>query len=600
MAQTAVVFTCLEDIDDFFSKKELNKEDFVFYSTHGSVVDELEFRNIHCQELVATLDMDFLDQSYEEAEEVVEELLTEMNIQFAERILKTIDCGKLNLFKSIYGYLMRIDYMVLLRLEKAFQLIATEDQVQNWVIYQTVPQSYLRIHPNLFEQALTSALNLPSKFMSFKNSVKKDSLSSKINYVFKRLKYEPFYFIQKFFEEKHKAQWSPHAEDKKNVFVFEPKYDLKFILDDSNYRKSFQFCVWPQAGDKISKLADTSLPENLHERVRNMSSDQISRPLNYLQRQFVSNMITDFKTSYQSYLKPLLHVSTCHRKKAFDLAVWDTPTSSWEKSLLNEFFMANGVPVIGAQHGGCYGYQDLGQVHFYNDFERCTTFLSYGFNEQDLVELYPDSRPLCEIEAVGSSRIKKSQLNKGEAIDVLFPLNNAHPLSVLSSNNRPDVVTQYQRALLTALNGLALNCAVSTLPIPNDQNTSVFRFLQGLKAIRIFKGDLFINILNNYQIGAVVIERPSTQLLEVVGRDMEIFILKDPVYPFSDKALAMLEKRAHCCDSTDQMIVLLEQWSKGSLKSKRDDEFFEHFAFKNGSKEKILQCFMRETGLCSS
>ena len=79
---------------------------------------------------------------------------------------------------------------------------------------------------------------------------------------------------------------------------------------------------------------------------------------------------------------------------------------------------------------------------------------------------------------------------------------------------------------------------------------------------------------------AIVSEYPSSPMFEVIGLDTEIFQLSAPNLPFSKEALELLTRRVHWFEEIDHMLEMLELWTNGSLKSKRDLAFYNKFSSK--------------------
>ena len=94
--------------------------------------------------------------------------------------------------------------------------------------------------------------------------------------------------------------------------------------------------------------------------------------------------------------------------------------------------------------------------------------------------------------------------------------------------------------------------------------------------------------LKENHVRAIVSEYPSSPMFEVIGLDTEIFQLSAPNLPFSKEALELLTRRVHWFEEIDHMLEMLELWTNGSLKSKRDLAFYNKFLFKKNTDSLIL------------
>jgi hypothetical protein len=75
----------------------------------------------------------------------------------------------------------------------------------------------------------------------------------------------------------------------------------------------------------------------------------------------------------------------------------------------------------------------------------------------------------------------------------------------------------------------------------------------------------------------VIIEYPSTPLLDVLGIDCDLFIFNDPVNPITKKARAMLEKRAYIVNNIDQLDSLFNLFIENKLEKRRDATFYNYY-----------------------
>ena len=98
----------------------------------------------------------------------------------------------------------------------------------------------------------------------------------------------------------------------------------------------------------------------------------------------------------------------------------------------------------------------------------------------------------------------------------------------------------------------------------------------------------FETCLEQYDVRAVVIEFPSTPLLEAIGKDIEIFLMADPVLSFSQEALSLLKKRVHYFEEIKELQRALIEWKDGDLPPLRDQTFYHKYLFRENTEALIL------------
>ena len=87
----------------------------------------------------------------------------------------------------------------------------------------------------------------------------------------------------------------------------------------------------------------------------------------------------------------------------------------------------------------------------------------------------------------------------------------------------------------------------------------------------------------------IVLELLSTTLYEVLSHDIEIFLFIRETDNLTKKAQELLEKRVYICYSFKEFQVKFLKYFNGTLKSKRNNEFYDYYVSKENTKSKILQ-----------
>ena len=85
------------------------------------------------------------------------------------------------------------------------------------------------------------------------------------------------------------------------------------------------------------------------------------------------------------------------------------------------------------------------------------------------------------------------------------------------------------------------------------------------------------DFLKLYHPRLIVIEFPSTPLLDVLGIDCDLFIFDDPVFPITKKARIMLEKRAYFINNNEQLYSLFNLFIENKLEKRRDATFYNYY-----------------------
>ena len=146
----------------------------------------------------------------------------------------------------------------------------------------------------------------------------------------------------------------------------------------------------------------------------------------------------------------------------------------------------------------------------------------------------------------------------------------------------------YQREIVKCLDSLA-NVTVCIKPVLNysDNKCSTIEIFKKLKNVQILQGLTFIQCLNKFAIKAVVMEFPSTPLFEVIGKDVDIFLLADPILPFSSDALYLLKKRVYFFEDLHELKSSLMQYLVGDLPILRNNEFYNKYGTRSQAKNHL-------------
>ena len=308
-----------------------------------------------------------------------------------------------------------------------------------------------------------------------------------------------------------------------------------------------------------------------------------------------NNFQKDFMVNMEEYLKPLMILNRLHSENHIELTIWGNSPVNDSRALLVEYLLKDEVPVIGMQHGATYGIQDVGASHFDCDFDCCTDFLTYGFNASDLRQTYPERRVSCKIIPVGTTKEYDMRTlgnrKRKKRVDIVYVPDIIRSVTLDVNWEKPHIRSDCARKILKTLDEFKeLKVVVKPMVGWSDKNCSVIELMKSLKHIKILKHITLMEFFRKYDVGAAVLDKPGTALLEMIGLDVEIFLKLSPsLFPFNKDALHLLKKRAHCFENVGDLLEDLRSWNGGRLHSLRNREFYQKHVYRENSKEIILK-----------
>lgn len=375
------------------------------------------------------------------------------------------------------------------------------------------------------------------------------------------------------------------SRDRKTVLLYDELYNLKslgkrrlnynILHYKSNARAPFGFIA-----EYNGARSGISLPKI--DFIQENQSEPAARIL-------LKDIKEDFLKNVVAYTKSILFLDDLNRRHPISLGIWGTPPIVKQKALLFEYLRSRGIKVLGAQHGCVYG--DSNQPwDFDSDFKRCDYYASYGFEESDLRNIYPDKEINTKILPVGMAE-SKMKTRKKITIDILFPITCS--ISMLQGEMTriaSHKLTERQLAILEFLNSLTgMNIYIKPFRNTDLDNLSVLSELKDMKNLKVVSNVHLEVFLYKFHPKAVVIELSSQPLFEVLGLDTEIFLMDNPMSPYGERALSELKRRVHYSEDTDEIIAKMDLFIKGKLERKRDETFYNHFVHKGKTEDNVLK-----------
>lgn len=570
----------LHSIDDakhcMHNRMNANK---ILWSTNASVGVYLKEKyGLECHCLSEFLFSNELICMMDKSSQIVDKVLAQLDQRISHSINQQLDV-KISYFVPLYSYIAKHHLMVYMSFHKAISRACNQLNISKIYIYHCKCNYFLDIKTDISYLIKVLFPKLKSEVVIYQlGKYRQFQIRSR----FKRYRryLRPLTAI-KYLRDKIMVRnsFKNKQKGKANIFISEPLYEIEFLPDELKEFNVFFFANNKSLGSNNRKLS-LSLKDD----------DFICYQEDIYGRLLNKDIKEDFLSNIDNYLKPVTQIKELNQRNSISLGIWGNPPIQKAPALIYEYLRSENVPVIGVQHGGSYA-DSVYRWHFDSDFNRCNYYISYGFTEDDLNRTYPNTRVTTKILPLGKIKLPRPAKKKLHKVDVLFPItNNVSMLNGGMSRIPPHELTGRQINLLNYLNSLKGNkVLVKPMVGSNYDNCSVLPLLKRLDNILIIDHLMLSEVLENYEIRAVLIEFPSTPLLEVISLDVEIFLLNEPVVPFENQALDELQRRVHYSENTNDLLSKLDLFLRGKFKPKRDTTYIDHYVRKINTKENVVQ-----------
>jgi hypothetical protein len=258
------------------------------------------------------------------------------------------------------------------------------------------------------------------------------------------------------------------------------------------------------------------------------------------------------------------------------------------KTSFREHFAAriaqnNEIPVISWQHGaaGFFRYPLLAHTECTNTDLHLVW--GEGVREEMTSEGYGDT--VCRHEAVGSYDLQS--LPDFPPAKTLFPVLYVTTSYFLSHyyygyEHRFDDIRFWhtQKTILSAIGASGVAAILKLHPgEAHDRHISRYIVDHQLTSVSVVRGECSLQECLR-QAGTVIIDFPSTTLLEALASGRVVFVLLTH-FVLSEHAKALLKKRAYCSDDPATFARLIERYCNGEPLAQSpdvtNDEFLEHY-----------------------
>lgn len=285
----------------------------------------------------------------------------------------------------------------------------------------------------------------------------------------------------------------------------------------------------------------------------------------------ISKVINERKNELFGRVRNL--IKSLENIKVLSFSWGNSPCQFTEKSILISALQER-YKVLGFQHGGSY-IDQIYPYHYHSDFMRCTSFYSYGFRKSDL-SLY--KKEVSDIQVIPFGKKNSSSIRKISKNEILYvPTNSLDLYQGAILRSLPNELLTVQLEILKKLNNLNnQKFKTNVKPFPGAIIDNSFFLLEKSK----YKN---LNYILNTSLktyfkkrvpGLVIFDLPSTPIYEILDTKTQIILYIDSVNPFTEKAVSLLHKRVHICNSMEQVNNCVERYASNTLKLKYNEEYY--------------------------
>ena len=581
----AVVLNSIDDAKVCIGEN-LHRESRLF-STHASVDIYLrEFHGLDCQCLSTHLSTEDILVQRKIASQIVDEVVHELDGTISKNINEKWDL-KVRWFETLYSYLGKHHLQGYLCFVEAIKRVID--------IYQLKKINFFNIRFNQFLET-PSELGQIIKFITPQvhfeiihgqniSRTSPHAIGNDLKRYLNLLRHSPKHVSKKlwdyllnYFHQESFAYGRPTL-----LCLF--SYNLRFLkkalhgrynlLNLGEFLKSISLSYSKDLEDQLDLQDDFAQVEN-----------NIARENDTFKKLMLQDIRNDFRSNVAYYVKVLDELKKRHQRYTFGLCIIGGPQVGGVGAMCCEYLRSEDVHIVIGQHGCLYGEIDE-PWHFDSDFNRCNTFISYGFTKTDLSQLYPGKEIKTEIVPSGYLPLTACGPKK---IDILFPATNS--LSFFNggvSRIKPDKLAERQIKLLEFLDSFAnLDIYVKLFVNSSYDNCAILPVLKRLKNVKVVDHVDLLDFLKMYHPRVVLIEYPSQPLVEVLRLDTEIFLMPDDILPYGEAILNDLKKRVNLCETIEDAKIGICAYFQGQLKPKRDETYQKHFIDGERPEEVIL------------
>lgn len=583
--------------------------DLLFVTTHNKALIYLHSQNIANAHDIDQFSKDAQSRSFFEASDKQgDACLDIMDSCLASMICSAARTTEFPVFKTLYRHILKNTYYVHAKILYALEVIVAKHDVKEMAMYPTGftraygdAQGIIQTIEGLCDkhgitftrlsESNSQLVRIHDKLIQFKQD-----LTLKTNWAYHKRQYL-YPTPQKIKQAILKRIRPPKNTEEipvegKPVVITFPSHSQKLFnqlieetLDDVTI-VTCPFTEFPtqmmRTGNVIKEEVDTVIKTIEEFDVEAFGCDDP------LMQRLAWGQLHNFKAEAMQLIQTMSSIEKTLSAYSIAAIVWQLSPSWGFLALLVRMAQEKGIPIIGLQHGGVYGYQDASFKHFDSDFDRCDHYFSYGYDAHDLARAYPNRPIKSHIHPTGSlhhSTLLRDMRPSKEAIDVLFA--PTRTFNAFAWNSNCHIVFERQMAVIENLDGHD-DLKVFIKPAPDNANNSIFTDMKKqLRNASVCQLGLY-EFLEFYDTKLVVLDTASTPLLDVMHLDVDIIVFRDLIYPFFPESEALLTQRAFIVDSIEEFQSHFRQWKQGKLPRLRSMEFYTKYVSTKHTKRNTL------------
>lgn len=471
-----------------------------------------------------------------------------------------------NWIYHLYRYFPFFYYFGLFNFQQSLKKFLFIKKIKHLVVYKDFKSSHFLFSNEDIVKVIVSLKKIKFKFIennSFnKNSyfaIYKKKLKEIIKHSINTLKNYKFY-LKKIFNKKE------------NIIIVKPIYeiDLKkfnefniYFLNESNFKTNFT----------TGNLENSNIKKNFFSFNKNNIVEKIIFKK-------IANHYNENSKNFFSYIK---NFSQFIKKNKIKKLIWGLPPiHANQKVLIVKYLQKIKIPVIGYQHGGCYGDLSMDDFHYLSDYNYCDIFYCYKKDKLSFTKHLVKDYKLCKFNTAGSLRVKKNfysnNYSKKYKKKILFPItcwtdNFSH---MLGDSSRE--VVKRQIFILRLLKKLNLKVVIkyikNTDSFFNETSYPAYYLSNFNRKNFIFEYGMSLQTaINFYKPDLVILDTISTPLYETIINDCDIICFNSKFNKLKKNVEKKINKRVYVANSDKQLLKFINDYKTKKLSKKRDESF---------------------------
>lgn len=248
----------------------------------------------------------------------------------------------------------------------------------------------------------------------------------------------------------------------------------------------------------------------------------------------------------------------------------NSSTVSFHNNLVKHYFIKKNIPVLVWQHGAMWYDRRITQRYDLYDMLTNSIVLTYGDGSKRAYEK-SKLKASCSIESVGSISLDRLKVRRPAPVNhnlrVLYVITNYYrngwycgfspPFSDCIYYYEQSVIVKRMRDVVRTRYNVSLTVKLHPGADILDEDPPWTEDLKNSDRIDLTRQPSFVELLDEHD--AVIVDSPTTTLLQAVATRLLVFVLTSVVSP-PRSDLQALKKRALCASSAARLMDLLEAY----------------------------------------